>query len=189
MLCGSLLEANWVHGFDQIVICGSTHRAPPMHRGMPNITVVAKLAGYTAGSIVIVDGSEISTPSDAIVIYCTGYKMTFPFLSGVMDQASPNEWHSNTLNQRLGFNGRYVRPLYNSLFAIQREWPLNALAFATVVSNVWHVPVSYANGLLLGHSIADPAILHSKAEALEQLQAYESSFEKMTGYPIYERGQ
>lgn len=146
----------------------------PERPTIPGTTRVHRLSHFTPNSIVLSDGLEIATPNNTVVIYCTGYRLSYPFLQDI-DTASPEDWPIDSIDHPLGVieRDRHIRPLGYRMFAIQPQYPINALTIMSSVDNAWAAHSGYAGGLLLGHSVLDPGVLDSKEKMGEDLVTWE----------------
>ncbi|KZV69811.1 FAD/NAD-P-binding domain-containing protein [Peniophora sp. CONT] len=140
--------------------------APP---DIPGVSTKPRLSHFTKDAVVFDDGSQLSE-IDAVVL-ATGYDLKVPFLTrgGLLPEQRPPD--SNSLST----NMRYIRPLWRHIFALDPELPPTALSFVGLPIFVANALDSSAQGLLIGHALANPGILPTRAEMLNELHAREDA--------------
>ncbi|GLH12119.1 Flavin-containing monooxygenase [Gryllus bimaculatus] len=127
----------------EVLLC---HRGAPLRSELPaNVLQLSAIAEATPTGFVLEDGSAVH--ADAIV-FCTGYRYTFPFLSpqcGVF------------------VRGRRVRPLYKHIVNIE----MPSLGFIGIPFIVLPFPLFHCQVAFFLKSLVDPSILPSTEEMYE----------------------
>ncbi|VDB91478.1 unnamed protein product [Peniophora sp. CBMAI 1063] len=143
--------------------------APP---DIPGVNTKPRLSHFTPDAAVFDDNSRLSE-IDAVVL-ATGYELRVPFLTngGVLPEYPKDR---DTTSNALSTNLRYIRPLWRHVFALDPALPPTALSFVGLPIFVANALDSVAQGLLIGHAIANPDILPSRADMLEELRAREEA--------------
>ncbi|HEX5622622.1 MAG TPA: NAD(P)-binding domain-containing protein [Solirubrobacteraceae bacterium] len=105
------------------------------------------IARLTERTVVFADGSEVEAD---IVIYCTGYKVTFPFFDPALIAAPDND---------LPLFRRVFHPRLGSVFFIGLLQPLGAIMPIAAVQSEW--VCDYLSGR---YALPDPAALRADIE-------------------------
>ena len=136
----------------------------------------SRISFLDAHSIHLVDGSVIETPDDTTIVQCTGYTRAYPFLD-VVDTVSGTDFHWDDSQYPLETNERHTGPLYKHLLPLSRSIPLGSLVFGCLFPIIWNLPTSYAQGLWLGHILANMDVgndmLPSRDEGLDEVRELE----------------
>ena len=82
--------------------------------------------------------------------------------------------HVSREKERLVTTGRYIRPLFRHISALDSRLPPTALSFVGLPEWISHWPSDYAQGLFIAHSIANPNILPSRGDMLQELEEEEA---------------
>lgn len=140
--------------------------APP---DIPGVSTKSRLSHFTKDAVVFDDGSQLSEID--VVVLATGYDLKVPFLTrgGLLPEQRPTDSDS------LSTNMRYIRPLWRHIFALDPELPPTALSFVGLPIFVANALDSSAQGLLIGHTLASPNLLPTRAEMLDELHAREDA--------------
>jgi thioredoxin reductase len=123
--------------------------------GHGDITVKPTIARFEGSDVVFVDGSRVEAD---VVVYCTGYKITFPFLPGAVVDAHDNH---------VDLYRRVVAPDHPGLFFVGLLQPLGAV-----------MPLAEVQAHWVAEIIAGEVTLPSTAEMREQIAAYDKALRK-----------
>ena len=91
----------------------------------PNGRVPAHMAGFGSDRVLFTDGSAEQVD---VVIYCTGYKISFPFLDGAVASAD---------NGHVPLYHRVASPTFPGLYFIGLVQPIGAIMPIAEVQSHW----------------------------------------------------
>lgn len=114
------------------------------------IPINSRISHLDATAIHFDDGTSLAADKVSILVG-TGYDLLIPFLPMLqVGKLDPDNAH-----HPLTTNKRYLRPLLHDTFAVQDGLPIDALAFSGLHSFLSNAQASYAQGLLIGHALAN----------------------------------
>lgn len=118
---------------------------------VPGTTPInSRISHLDAAGIHFNDGTFLNADKVSILVG-TGYDLLIPFLPMLqLGKFDPDNAH-----HPLTTNKRYLRPLLHDTFALQDGLPVDALAFSGLHSFLSNAQASYAQGLLIGHALAN----------------------------------
>ncbi|KAK4700206.1 hypothetical protein P7C70_g6043, partial [Phenoliferia sp. Uapishka_3] len=158
------------HSFDPQTESTSP-KLPPIH----GTIVKPRISHFTPESIHFVDGSTLSAAKVTIYL-ATGYKLLAPFLTSdliVTHHSAPPP------AKKLSTNERYIRPLHLDLFSAgDADIPVNRLAFIGISYFVAAAANAYAQGLYVGHAIAQKDFLPNHEDVLKEVEDREKGVRK-----------
>ena len=123
--------------------------------GHGDITVKPNIARFEGSEVVFTDGSRVEAD---VVVYCTGYKVTFPFLDEAVVAADDNH---------IDLYRRVVPPERPGLYFIGLIQPLGAI-----------MPLAEEQSHWVAELIAGEVALPSVAEMRAQIAAYDAALRK-----------
>ncbi|KAF8842361.1 FAD/NAD(P)-binding domain-containing protein [Paxillus ammoniavirescens] len=130
------------------------------------------ISKFTAEGVVFSDGS-VASDVDSVIL-ATGYELLFPFLqAGGVVEVRPEAHRLDGDN--LITNLRYLFPLHQHIFSLSPSYPVNALAFIGLPELVQNCPSDTAQSIFAAHVIANPRLLASREELLQQLKDSEDT--------------
>ncbi|KZV66746.1 FAD/NAD(P)-binding domain-containing protein [Peniophora sp. CONT] len=140
---------------------------------IPGVVQKPALSHFTADAVVFVDGTQL-TGID-IVVLATGYEERVPFLTqgGVLSVDKHRDPAKQGLD--LSTNLRYIRPVWRHIFALDPALPPTALAFVGLPIFVNNGPNSFSAGLFIAHVLANPSLLPTREELLQELRDREDA--------------
>ncbi|RPD72555.1 FAD/NAD(P)-binding domain-containing protein [Lentinus tigrinus ALCF2SS1-7] len=160
----------------------------PNSEPTPGATVIPKprIAYFTNTSIVFEDGTSLEDVDS--IILGTGYEFRVPFLSpphsSVLD-VDPDTTYNSTTAPSLVTNFRYIFPTHRHIFSLAPGIPPTALAFVGLPVLVANCPSDIAQSLLIAHVLANPSILPTRADMLEELVKREDKLREAGLDPYY----
>ncbi|KAF9219775.1 dimethylaniline monooxygenase [Gyrodon lividus] len=148
----------------------SVHKAS--ERASDVVEVKPEISYFTPDAVVFTDGSVVSDVDS--VILGTGYELRFPFLQrGGAVEVRPGA--DKAEGDSLITNLRYLFPLHQHIFSLSASYPVNALAFIGLPELVQNCPSDAAQSIFAAHAIANPRLLASREELLQQLKESEDT--------------
>ncbi|KAF9263242.1 FAD/NAD(P)-binding domain-containing protein [Marasmius fiardii PR-910] len=155
-----------------------------------NVIVKPTISHFNSSSIIFTDGSSLESVDT--VIAATGYTYLVPFLTRAPTDSdavpvlstSPQTHENCTTASSLVTNLRYVFPLYRHLISLSPQLPPTALSFVGLPVLVANCPSDIAQSLFLAHVLADPSILPSRDEMMDNLVDRENQLRRL-GYDPY----
>ncbi|MEI2714173.1 MAG: NAD(P)-binding domain-containing protein [Nocardioides sp.] len=123
--------------------------------GHGDITVKPNIARFDGSTVVFTDGSTVEAD---VVVYCTGYQVSFPFLAGGVIDVRDNH---------IDLYRRVVAPERPGLYFLGLIQPLGAV-----------MPLAEAQAHWVADLIAGEVSLPSLAEMRSQIQAYDHALRK-----------
>lgn len=176
-LKGALVQV--YHSFDPPAE-GSPHLPP-----IPRTITKPRISHLTRTAIHFVDGSSLSAAKITIFL-ATGYEVLAPFLSSDLVVA-PHPAPSPVT--KLATNGRYIRPLHLDLFAAgDPDMPIDRLCFIGIGWFVAAAANAYAQGLYVGHAIAQKGFLPSHEDVSNEVEDREQRV-RDAGFEPFQIGQ
>ncbi|KAI0031614.1 hypothetical protein K488DRAFT_38651, partial [Vararia minispora EC-137] len=138
----------------------------PEHAG---IDYKSRVVSFTPDCVLFADNTTLASVDT--VILATGYEHRADFLTrgGSLDVVPAGQQRDGRLSTSL----RYVRPLWRHMFALDATLPPTALAFIDLPLFASNGMIASAQALFLGHALADPHILPSRAAMQAELLGYE----------------
>lgn len=123
--------------------------------GHGDITVLPNIDRFEGSKVFFVDGSAHEVD---VVVYCTGYKVTFPFLDDTIVRAEDNH---------VDLYRRVVDPEHDGLYFIGLIQPLGSI-----------MPLAEAQAEWVGDLVTGEAALPSHAEMRAQIREYDEHLRK-----------
>ena len=123
--------------------------------GHGDITVLPNIDRFEGSKVFFVDGSAHEVD---VVVYCTGYKVTFPFLDDTIVHAEDNH---------IDLYRRVVDPEHDGLYFIGLIQPLGSI-----------MPLAEAQAEWVGDLVTGEAALPSHAEMRNQIREYDEHLRK-----------
>lgn len=123
--------------------------------GHGDITVLPNIDRFEGSKVFFVDGSAHEVD---VVVYCTGYKVTFPFLDDTFVHAEDNH---------VDLYRRVVDPEHDGLYFIGLIQPLGSI-----------MPLAEAQAEWVGDLVTGEAALPSHAEMRAQIREYDEHLRK-----------
>lgn len=123
--------------------------------GHGDITVKPTISRFEGGDVVFADGSRVAAD---VVVYCTGYKVSFPFLDDTLVTARDNH---------IDLYRRVVPPDRPGLYFVGLIQPLGAI-----------MPLAEAQAHWVAELITGEVTLPSESEMRAQIAAYDAALRK-----------
>ncbi|KZT67133.1 FAD/NAD(P)-binding domain-containing protein [Daedalea quercina L-15889] len=154
----------------------------------PGANVIEKpeIAYFTSDGIVFVDGSVVEGVDT--VVLATGYEFRVPFLSAPHASTlvtDPDAEVNSTTAEHLTSNLRYIYPLHQHIFSLAPSVPPTALAFIGLPVLIANCPSDYAQGMFIGHALANASLLPSREEMLQSLLEREEHLREQGWDPYF----
>lgn len=145
---------------------------PENNRTIPGVLYKPALTAFLpSGEVLFADNSTLSG-IDTVVL-ATGYSFLIPLLTEGDHLDVVRTFPSSSPDHALATNGRGLRPVWQHLLSLDAAYPLGALWFVGLPVPIANGISAAAEALFIGHALADPELLPSRATLLAEVSERE----------------